>query len=206
MAILLPCLADDASLELTATASGVLTAFAGLLDDETAKEHLSTMVVAVLPLLERSQYASSSLSATAASGSSSGSASGSSETSGLLYAAQRSASHLLRLLILDRAAALAERFPTIPFEIRSALPELQPVRRALAAAHGAPSLAEELGHLTALLRHDSVSIKRTTLRRLLEVLRDRRSELVALVQGPAPTVAQLLQELFQVITFLMGAL
>lgn len=196
MAILLPCLADDAALELTATASGVLTAFAGMLDDATAKEHLSTVVVAVLPLLERApDAASASLSSRSRS-----SDDKSSETSaGLLYAAQRSASHLLRLLILDRAAALAAQFPTIPFEIRSPLPELQPVRRALAAAHGTPSLAEELGHLVALLRHDSVSIKRTTLRRLLEVLQGRRSELLALVQGPAPIVAQLLQELFQVL-------
>lgn len=197
MAILLPCLADDAALELTATASGVLTAFAGMLDDATAKEHLSTVVVAVLPLLERApDAASASLSSRSRSR---GSSSSNETSAGLLYAAQRSASHLLRLLILDRAAALAAQFPTIPFEIRSPLPELQPVRRALAAAHGTPSLAEELGHLVALLRHDSVSIKRTTLRRLLEVLQGRRSELLALVQGPAPIVAQLLQELFQVL-------
>ena len=43
-----------------------------------------------------------------------------------------------------------------------------------------------------------VSIKRTTLRRLLEVLQERRGELSALAQAAAPVVARLLQELFQV--------
>lgn len=163
MAILLPCLADDAPPELTATASSVLTAFAGMLDDETAQEHLSTMVVAVLPLLERSADAISTHSSmkcghnTSSIESSTIEESDGTEASSMIYSAQQSASQLLRLLIIDRAAALAERFPTIPFEIRSALAELEPVRRALVAAHGNPSLAEELGHLVTLLRHDSVS-------------------------------------------------
>jgi hypothetical protein len=158
MAILLPCLADDAPPELTATASSVLTAFAGMLDDDTAQEHLSTMVVAVLPLLERSDSSSSGVVSNCEINiySTTGEDVDGSDALSMLYSAQQSASQLLRLLIIDRAAALAERFPTIPYEIKSALPELQPVRHALVAAHGTPSLAEELGHLVALLRHDSV--------------------------------------------------
>jgi hypothetical protein len=192
MAILVPNLGDDSPPALTAVSSKVLTDFVRMLNDDTAKEHLCALVVAVLPLLERCAALR-----TDQRGSGKGvSAITRGEVDALnLVRAESHAIRLLRHLILDRFEALHDRFHAIPFIIRSNVPDLEPVISALETAHGSPCLADELGHLISLIRHDSLSIKRTTLRRLNEVLLLRRSDALELTSSNDASVVRLVKEL-----------
>jgi serine/threonine-protein kinase ATR len=188
MAILLPNLVDDAPSQLTATSTQVLEEFAGMLDDETVREHLSAIVVAVLPLLDRCGLPAAEQSSGCEHP----------ERARFIRQSEEAATRLLRLLIVDRAAALRDRFHTIPFVISTNVPDLEPVRRAFAEAHGNPPLGKELKHLIELLRHDSVQIKRTTLRRLNVVLETNRIQLRRLIDENDRVVSMLIHQLFAV--------
>ena len=188
MAILLPNLADDAPPLLTLTATNVLEKFATMLDDVTVKEHLSALVVAVLPLVGRSMVSSIETDKALLQN----------HLQAHIQQTEKAATRLLRLLIIDRGPALCDRFHTIPFVIRTSLPELEPVRQAFAEAHGNLPLTEELRHLVALLRHDSVQIKRTTLARLKEVLESNRLPFRRLIDDGDRIIGILIHQLFAV--------
>ena len=188
MAIMLPNLVDDTPPQLVASSTRLLGEFACMLDNASTKEHLSAIVVAVLPILNRRFV----LTVNAAR------ARGRFHNARYTHVTEKAATYLLRLLVFDRCAATSGRFQMIPFVIRTNLSGLELVCRTFAKARGNPPLAKELKHLAALLCHDSVQIKRTTLERLNVVLGANRVQVRRMIDDNDHVVSMLISTLFAI--------